>query len=170
MLCIDLIELTQTYANRTFQCVRGFKLCANLQIKNVVTSDFLYEPGVSHAEARMRGTTAIPRELSFPCEKCENWLGMYDYVLFPSESVKECGQSRIVINLSELGKNCANDRDTLKAMKREPVKAIGFNARNSLASYVQQHVPPPMDSNLTGPRKFSNKFKNGKDKGIFYFS
>ena len=60
----------------------------------------MYEPGVTHAEARIKGGSAFPRELSYPCEKCENWYSIYDYVSFPSESFKKpfdsVGQSRIL--------------------------------------------------------------------------
>ena len=105
ILCVDLINLTQVYASRTFQCVRGYKLCANLLIKNVVTSDFLYEPGVSHVEARLRGGSAVPRELAYPCEKYDNWHQLYDYISFPSESFRKpfdsAGQSRILTSLTE---------------------------------------------------------------------
>jgi WD40 repeat protein len=99
IVCIDLISLTQTYSNRTFKCVRGFKLCANMFIKNVVTSDILYQPGLNHNEARVRNTCAFPRELAYPCEKFENWFQCYDYVSFPNESFQKPfesnGQSRI---------------------------------------------------------------------------
>jgi WD repeat-containing protein 90 len=55
ILCVDLIGLVQQYVmNRTFHSVRGYKLCANLLIKNVITSDFYYQPGMTHAEAKMK--------------------------------------------------------------------------------------------------------------------
>ena len=41
ILCVDLPALLQAYSNRTYQSVRGFKLCANMLIKNVVTSDMV---------------------------------------------------------------------------------------------------------------------------------
>ncbi len=104
VLCVDLINLTQVYANRTFHYIRSFKICANVLAKNVITSDLLYEPGVTHAEARLKGVYAFPRELSYPYEKFDNWSLIYDYVCFPSESFKKpfdsVGQSRILANLS----------------------------------------------------------------------
>lgn len=98
ILCVDLIGLVQQYIpNRTFHSMRGYKLCANLLIKNVITSDFLYEPGLTHAEAKLKncGINAFPRELSYPCEKHENWSNLYDYVVFPNDSNKTSGQSRV---------------------------------------------------------------------------
>ena len=123
ILCIDLINLTQVYASRTFQCVRGYKLCANLLIKNVVTSDFLYEPGVSHVEARLRGGSAVPRELAYPCEKYDNWHQLYDYISFPSESFRKpfdsAGQSRILTSLIEF-----NNQISVKQVHAGPSTAL----------------------------------------------
>ncbi len=145
IFCVDLVVLMQTYANRSYQCVRGFKLCANMQIKNVVTSDFMYEPGLNHAEARLRGCSALPRELSFPCDKCTNWADLYDQVVFPVGQInRRIGQSRIVVSVSELNKISTGD-----------VKML----QNSSASYVQQHLT--QSENETSRQKFSNKFKNG---------
>ena len=59
ILCIDLINLTQTYSSRTYQAVRGYKLCANILVKNVITSDLLYEPGVTCVEARLKGNIKL---------------------------------------------------------------------------------------------------------------
>lgn len=89
ILCIDLISTISSYTNRTYSSVRGFKLCANMLIKNVITSDFIYEPGFNYAEARLRNRIAFPRELAYPCEKYENWNLIYDYVFYPSDSINE---------------------------------------------------------------------------------
>lgn len=67
VFCIDLNSLVRVYANRTYECVRGFKLCSNMLIKNVVTSDVLYEPGITFAEQKAKQSTvkvnAFPREV-----------------------------------------------------------------------------------------------------------
>lgn len=105
ILCVDIISLIQQYVpNRTYHSVRGYKLCANLLIKNVITSDVLYQPGMTHAEAKLKncGVTAFPRELSFPCEKYENWYQLYDYVVFPSDNNKLLGQSHVVSHATSL--------------------------------------------------------------------
>lgn len=100
ILCVDLMSLTHQYVpNRNYHSVRGYKLCANLLIKNVITSDFLYQPGMTHAEAKLKncGVTAFPRELSYPCEKYENWYQFFDYVVFPGDNnSKSIGQSRVI--------------------------------------------------------------------------
>jgi hypothetical protein len=90
ILCVDLPALMQTYSNRTYHSVRGFKLCASMLVKNVVTSDILYEPGLTFAEAKLRNgaVSSFPRELAYPCEKYDNWHVAYDLVAFPGESFR----------------------------------------------------------------------------------
>lgn len=162
VFCVDLISLTQTYANRKFQCVRGYKLCANLQIKNVVTSDSLYEPGVTHTEAKLRGNSAIPRELSFPCDKYESWHNFYDYLLFPDVQYKNfpdpIGTSRIITNISEYRHNPALKRQSSNG------KVTGHTNNSQQGSYVQPHLSQQQQH--AEPKKYSNKFKNGQ-AGVF---
>jgi len=150
LFCVDLVDLVHTYANRNYQCVRGFKLCANMQIKNVVTSDFMYEPGLSHAESRLRGSSALPRELSFPCEKSTNWASVYDHVVFPvGQGSRPLGQSRVVMSVAELG-------------------GVRQQMQNSAASFVQPHLTQATGDESTRPVKPSNKFKNGKQTAVVY--
>jgi WD repeat-containing protein 90 len=84
--CVDMLRLCETYAGRTYKCVRGVRVCANMLIKNIITSDVLYEPGLTGAEARARHSSAFPRELAYPCDKFNAWHDLYELVLFPSES------------------------------------------------------------------------------------
>ena len=113
---VDLVQLVQLYTNRTFSCVRSYRLCANMSVKNVITSDLIYEPGLSHAEAKLKGVTAFPRELSYPCEKCDNWLSMYDYILFPSDQFNSTGHSHILI---ECDLNSKSNSDS--SIKKKPI-------------------------------------------------
>ena len=71
VFCIDLNSLVRIYANRTYECVRGFKLCSTMLVKNVVTSDVLYEPGVTYAEQKVKSikVNAFPREVIFITNK-----------------------------------------------------------------------------------------------------
>ncbi|RNA21555.1 WD repeat-containing 90 [Brachionus plicatilis] len=87
IFCVDLINLVHSYSNRSYSCVRGLKICSNLFIKNVITTDIMYEPGVNCAEARLRNLNSFPRDLSYPCDKYENWHHFYDFSVFNAESV-----------------------------------------------------------------------------------
>ncbi len=121
ILCVDLKSMMQMYSNRTFQSVRGFKLCANMLVKNVITSDLLYEPGMTYAESRLKSngnSVAFPRELAYPCDKGENWHIHYDYIAFPSESYKRpfdsVGQSNQIVsnNSNEPKRALVNQENT----------------------------------------------------------
>ncbi len=105
VLCVDLASVTQQFATRKYASVRSYKLCSSMLVKNVVTSDNVYEPGLSLAEAKLRGVTssAFPREFAFPCDKSANWYALYDYVTFPTDSFRGKtnrggGQACIVAN------------------------------------------------------------------------
>lgn len=87
IFCVDLINLVQSYSNRSYSCVRGLKICSNLLIKNVITSDIMYEPGINCSEARLRNLNSFPRDLSFPCDKYENWHQFYEFAVFNADSV-----------------------------------------------------------------------------------
>lgn len=133
VLCLDLLTLTQMYTNRSYECVRGFKLCAGMFVKNVLTSDMLYEPGVNFAEARLKQprVNAFPRELSFPYEKSDQWSRLYDFVTFPSESFRKpfdsVGQSRVLVSACP-----SND---VSQPKRVDVKQV-FTSGSSSTSVI----------------------------------
>lgn len=114
---------------------------------------------MTHAEARLRGNLAIPRELSYPSEKYENWHNLYDYVSFPAESFRKpfdsAGQSRIVTSYSDF-------KSKIEQNKKSKNTQIA-------SSYVQNHHSVDNDS-LSKPKKYSNKFKNGKTSFKIYNS
>ncbi|KAM7038912.1 WD repeat-containing protein 90 isoform 2-T2 [Acridotheres tristis] len=92
-LVLDLPSILALYLSRRYSHLRGVKLCCNLLVKNLCTSDLLFEPGVTLAEARLgdlssRGAAPMPRELAFPVPKGEKWHNLYDYIRFPSEGAK----------------------------------------------------------------------------------
>ncbi|KGL85799.1 WD repeat-containing protein 90, partial [Charadrius vociferus] len=68
-------------------------LCSNLLVKNLCTSDLVFDPAVTFSEARQaalacRGVAPMPREMAFPVPKGEKWHDLYDYIRFPSEGSK----------------------------------------------------------------------------------
>ncbi|NWS36552.1 WDR90 protein, partial [Polioptila caerulea] len=86
-LVLDLPSILALYLSRRYSHLRGVKLCCNLLVKNLCTSDLLFEPGVTLAEARLaglscRGAAPMPRELAFPVPKGEKWHDLYDYIRY----------------------------------------------------------------------------------------
>ncbi|XP_019939112.2 WD repeat-containing protein 90 isoform X1 [Paralichthys olivaceus] len=93
-LMLDLQHTLSFYVNCCYRHVKSIKLCANLAVKNMFTSDLLLDPGVSFSEAKLiglassQGTGPVPRDMSFPVPKGGSWHDLYDHIKFPSEGTK----------------------------------------------------------------------------------
>ncbi|XP_029431995.1 WD repeat-containing protein 90 isoform X2 [Rhinatrema bivittatum] len=92
-LLLDLHYILSMYLNRRYSHLKSVKLCSNLLVKNLFTSDLLFEPGVTFSEAKQAKllfdrATPMPREMAFPVLKGENWHDSYDYIRFPSDGSK----------------------------------------------------------------------------------
>ncbi|NXN73162.1 WDR90 protein, partial [Himantopus himantopus] len=92
-LVLDLHSILSLYVSRRYSHLKSVKLCSNLLVKNLCTSDLVFDPGVSFSEARQadlacRGVAPMPREMAFPVPKGEKWHDLYDYIRFPSEGSK----------------------------------------------------------------------------------
>ncbi|XP_067407333.1 WD repeat-containing protein 90 isoform X2 [Emydura macquarii macquarii] len=92
-LMLDLHYILSMYLNRRYSHLKSIKLCSNLLVKNLYTSDLLFEPGVTFSEARQaklafHGVSPMPREMAFPVPKGEKWHDRYDYIRFPSDGSK----------------------------------------------------------------------------------
>ncbi|XP_056285490.1 WD repeat-containing protein 90 isoform X2 [Pseudoliparis swirei] len=93
-LMLDLQHTLSFYLNSCYTQVKSIKLCANMAVKNMFTSDLLLDPGISFSEAKARGlacsrgTGPMPRDMSYPVPKGGSWHDLYDYIRFPSEGTK----------------------------------------------------------------------------------
>ncbi|NWS64489.1 WDR90 protein, partial [Chunga burmeisteri] len=92
-LVLDLPSILSLYLNRRYSHLKSIKLCANMLVKNLCTSDLVFVPGVTFSKARQadlacRGVAPMPREMAFPVPKGQNWHDLYDYIRFPSEGSK----------------------------------------------------------------------------------
>ncbi|XP_023663948.2 WD repeat-containing protein 90 isoform X2 [Paramormyrops kingsleyae] len=93
-LVLDLRYILSVYLNRRHSHLKSVRLCASMSVKNLFTSDILFDPGMSFAEARqvgmlsLSGTGPMPRVMCFPVPKGENWHNLYDYIRFPSSGAK----------------------------------------------------------------------------------
>ncbi|KAF6734778.1 WD repeat-containing protein 90 [Oryzias melastigma] len=91
---LDLQYILSVYLNCNYSHLKSVKLCANMDVKNIFTSDLLLDPGVSFMEAKqmglsfLQGTGPIPREMSFPVPKGASWHDLYDHIKFPSDGTK----------------------------------------------------------------------------------
>ncbi|KAK2820247.1 hypothetical protein Q5P01_023206 [Channa striata] len=93
-LMLDLQYMLSVYLNRCYSHLKSIKLCSNMAVKNMFTSDLLLDPGISFSEAKLmglassQGTGPMPREMSFPVPKGASWHDLYDYIRFPSDGAK----------------------------------------------------------------------------------
>uniref|UniRef100_A0A672TSY4 WD repeat domain 90 n=1 Tax=Strigops habroptila TaxID=2489341 RepID=A0A672TSY4_STRHB len=93
-LVLDLRSILSLYLNRHYSHLKSIKLCSNLLVKNLCTSDLVFDPGVTFSEARQaelacRGVAPMPREMAFPVPKGQKWHDLYDYIRY--------GCSRIIL-------------------------------------------------------------------------
>ena len=93
LLVLDLRAILSKHLRAKFACLKNIKICANLLIKNVFTSDIEYSPVL--AEARMGQTRALPRDMAFPLAKGRDFSDAYDYIRFPSQ-VDSAGSSGLL--------------------------------------------------------------------------
>ncbi|NXS56826.1 WDR90 protein, partial [Brachypteracias leptosomus] len=92
-LVLDLHSILSLYLSRCYSHLKSIKLCSNLLVKNLCTSDLVFDPGVTFFEARQVdlaccGVAPMPREMAFPVPKGQKWHDLYDYIRFPSEGSK----------------------------------------------------------------------------------
>uniref|UniRef100_A0A8C3KEF7 WD repeat-containing protein 90 n=1 Tax=Calidris pygmaea TaxID=425635 RepID=A0A8C3KEF7_9CHAR len=86
-LVLDLPSILSLYLSRRYSHLKGVKLCSNLLVKNLCTSDLVFDPGVTFSEAQRadlacRGVAPMPREMAFPVPKGEKWHDLYDYIRY----------------------------------------------------------------------------------------
>uniref|UniRef100_A0A3Q3IDR4 WD repeat domain 90 n=1 Tax=Monopterus albus TaxID=43700 RepID=A0A3Q3IDR4_MONAL len=87
-LMLDLQYTLSVYLSRCYSYLKSIKLCSNMAVKNMFTSDLLLDPAKLMGLASSQGTGPMPREMSFPVPKGGSWHDLYDYIRFPSEGTK----------------------------------------------------------------------------------
>ncbi|KAM5331996.1 WD repeat-containing protein 90 isoform 3-T3 [Glossophaga mutica] len=87
-LQLDLHDILLVYLNRRYSHLKSVRLCANLLVRSLYTSDLCFDPAVNVGEARRAKlpVTPMPREMSFPVPKGESWHDHYIHIWFPSGS------------------------------------------------------------------------------------
>uniref|UniRef100_U3I5E2 WD repeat domain 90 n=1 Tax=Anas platyrhynchos platyrhynchos TaxID=8840 RepID=U3I5E2_ANAPP len=77
-LMLDLHDILSMYLNRHYSHLKSIKLCSNLLVRNVCTSDLVFDP----ANLAGHGVSPMPREMAFPVPKGEKWHDHYDYIRY----------------------------------------------------------------------------------------
>ena len=95
LLALDLQAVLSKYVHAKFANVKNIKLCSNLLVKNVFTSDIEFSPLVESGKDKKIRMHALPREMAFPVAKGWEFSDNYEYIRFPSE-VDEMKGGRLV--------------------------------------------------------------------------
>ncbi|XP_048030728.1 WD repeat-containing protein 90 isoform X2 [Megalobrama amblycephala] len=143
-LTMDLRYVLSVYLNRTHSHLKSIKLCANMSIKNIITSDLLFDPGLSFSEFRQSGvmlpdgTAPMPREMCFPVPKGQSWHNLYDYIRFPSDGTK------LPFDSIQKGSNGAAKKvSTEKSPQREESRIVSLSKPvQDRVSLIQQITTP----------------------------
>ncbi|XP_030257051.1 WD repeat-containing protein 90 [Sparus aurata] len=137
-LMLDLQYTLSVYLSRCYSHLRSIKLCANMAVKNMFTSDLLLDPGVSFSEAKLlglsssQGTGPVPRDMSFPVPKGASWHDLYDYIRFPSEGTK--------LPFDSIQKGCVSNQ---RSPNREEPRSINLSKPvQDRVSLIQQITTP----------------------------
>ena len=90
-LMLDLRHIISFFLNQQYAYLKNIRLCANMLVKGLYTSDTEYEPGLTINEARRLGlmTTGyvpVPRDMAFHVPKGMDWHELYDVIKFPGKS------------------------------------------------------------------------------------
>ena len=90
-LMLDMNYIASVYVNQRYAYVKNIRLCANMLVKGLFTSDTEYQPGMSASEARKLGLMSaghipVPREMAFYVPKGSSWHDLYDVIKFPAKS------------------------------------------------------------------------------------
>ncbi|RUS87769.1 hypothetical protein EGW08_004515 [Elysia chlorotica] len=124
VLCLDLQHTLSMYLNRRFHYIKSMRLCANMTVKNVFTSDTIYDPGLTMADAKREGLMShgicpLPRDMSYPLGKGEVWHESYDWIRFPSDSTNLPFDSiQVCSPKAKRGKTAAASKDDGAAAPR----------------------------------------------------
>ncbi|XP_057682899.1 WD repeat-containing protein 90 isoform X2 [Corythoichthys intestinalis] len=89
-LMMDLQLTLATYLNRLYYShLKSIKLCSNMSVKNVFTTDLQLTPELSYQQAKYLGltpkdgTVPMPRDMMFPVPMGHKWEKYYNYIRFP---------------------------------------------------------------------------------------
>ena len=89
LLTLDLKAILTKYVHAKYANVKNIKLCSNLLVKNVFTSDIEFSPFVEPGRGKDGQMQALPRDIAFPVAKGKAFLDTYEYVRFPTAEVGE---------------------------------------------------------------------------------
>ena len=71
--------MLKEFLHSTYSHLKGIKLCGNLLVRNIFTSDIRYLPNI----VEQFGVAKLPKEMSFHVPKGTNFTDLYNFITFP---------------------------------------------------------------------------------------
>ena len=84
LLAVDLQSALATFFNQTYMCLKSVKVCANVFIKGVFTSDQEYTPHHQAGQPCSLTTEPLPREMRLFLPKGAHFSDHYHSFVFPA--------------------------------------------------------------------------------------
>uniref|UniRef100_A0A8C7HKE2 WD repeat-containing protein 90 n=1 Tax=Oncorhynchus kisutch TaxID=8019 RepID=A0A8C7HKE2_ONCKI len=171
-LMMDLQYILSVYLNRRHSHLKTVKLCANMSVKNMFTSDLVLDPGVSFNEAKQAGlasslgTGPMPREMSFPVPKGGSWHDLYDYIRFPSDGAK--------MPFDSIQKGYPSAVSTCSPAERSPMREMSRSVNISKpvqdrVSLIQQITTPKLGSRTSRSHRSAVRIPCTDDGGVHVY-
>ncbi|CAD5124295.1 DgyrCDS12585 [Dimorphilus gyrociliatus] len=145
ILCLDLSNLLSNYVHRTFSSTKSIKICANVAVKSIGTSNTLYE------------ADKLPRDLGLQPPTGVKWHDIFDFIKFPDDnnfltSYPSKGSSKLVEEISDFS-SISNKRPIIKELPEVNVNILS----DDLAKHV--HV------SKSNGKKFADVEENVEEIG-----
>lgn len=125
LLVFDLRATLTQHLNTKFAYIKNIKLCANLLVKGVFTSNTEYSPVIDD-ELRQAGVQPLPRDMRLPLDRSEEFAEVYDFIRFPFESCVSRGVG--CVKLGGPGKG-AGGQSTVGLVSVEGANGEGVRGR-----------------------------------------
>uniref|UniRef100_A0A673Z2F4 WD repeat-containing protein 90 n=1 Tax=Salmo trutta TaxID=8032 RepID=A0A673Z2F4_SALTR len=172
-LMMDLQYVLSVYLNRRHSHLKTVKLCANMSVKNMFTSDLVLDPGVSFNEAKQAGlasslgTGPMPREMSFPVPKGGSWHDLYDYIRFPSDGAK--------MPFDSIQKGYPSAVSTCSPAERSPMREMSRSVNISKpvqdrVSLIQQITTPKLGLRTSRSHRSAVRIPCTDDGGVHVYA
>uniref|UniRef100_S4RMK2 WD repeat domain 90 n=1 Tax=Petromyzon marinus TaxID=7757 RepID=S4RMK2_PETMA len=89
-LVLDLHYILSIYLNRRYSHLKAVRLCCSMLVRNLFTSDTLYQPGARLPRTRTARASpgAMPREMAFYLPKGASWHDVYDFIRWNSPCIR----------------------------------------------------------------------------------
>ena len=98
ILCMDLQCIMKEFLHSTYSHLKGMKLCGNLLVRNIFTSDIRYLPNIME----QFGAAKLPKEMSFHVPRGSNFNDLYNFISFPTTHTDRGNiKESTVVNLSK---------------------------------------------------------------------